>query len=79
MIIEIIEKITEEVLFTSDFKISEFQLGNEPYQMLKKEVESTISNVSINIYSVNNYKGIPVKTHPNDNAIMFVLELKTRP
>ncbi len=75
MITEILEATINEVLLRNKFEISEFQLGKEPYQILKQEVESTISGVSINIYAINNFRGIPVKTHPNDDAIMYCLKL----
>jgi len=75
MITEILEATINEVLLTNKFEISEFQLGKEPYQILKQEVESTISGASINIYAINHFRGIPVKTHPNDDAIMYCLKL----
>ena len=77
MITEILEATINEVLQTNKFEISEFQLGKEPYQILKNEVESLMLGVSVNIYSINHFRGIPVKTHSNDDAIMYCLKLRS--
>lgn len=76
MITEILEATINEVLLTNKFEISEFQLGKEPYTILKQEFESAVAGASINIYSINNFRGIPVKMHNNDDAIMYCLKLR---
>ena len=76
MITEILEATINEVLLTSRFEISEFQLGKEPYTILKQEFERGICGISISIYSINKFRGIPVKLHNNSNAIMFSLKLR---
>jgi hypothetical protein len=79
MIKEILESTINEVLLTNKFEIVEFQLGAKPYQLLKQEIENSVSGTSINIYGINNFRGILVEIHPNDNAIMFSLEIKKAP
>jgi hypothetical protein len=76
MITEILESAINEVLFTGRFEISEFQLGKEPYTILKHEFESAVIGAWINIYSINHFRGIPVKMHNNDDAIMYCLKFR---
>jgi len=74
MITEILEATINEALITNKFEISEFQLGKIPYELLKSETEKLITGVQFNIYSVNFFRGIPVKLHYNDDAIMYCLK-----
>lgn len=76
MITEILEATINEVLLTKKFEISEFQLGQEPYKLLKKETETLITGISFSIYAINHFRGIPVKLHHNDDAIMYCLKVK---
>jgi hypothetical protein len=77
MITEILEKTIDEVSQTNKFEISEFQLGKEPYLLLKKEIENIVGGISVNIHKVNSYMGIPVKLYQNnDDAIMYCLKIK---
>lgn len=76
MITEILETTINEVLLTNKFEITEFQLGKEPYTILKQEVESKMTGVKVNIYSINEFMGIPVKLHHNDDAIMYALKVR---
>lgn len=75
MIQELLEcTITE--LMDSRYEISEFQLGKEPYELLKEELESMVSNFKVDISVVNTYRNIPVKLHPSKDAVMYCLQLK---
>jgi hypothetical protein len=76
MITEILETTINEVLLTNKFEITEFQLGKEPYTILKQEIENKTAWVKVNISSINEFMGIPVKLHHNDDAIMYALKLK---
>jgi hypothetical protein len=77
MITEILATTINEVLLTNKFEITEFQLGQEPYKILKEEVESKITGTKVSIYSINEFMGIPVKLHHNDDAIMYCLKLRS--
>lgn len=76
MITEILEATIIEVLLTNKFEITEFHLGKEPYTILKQECESAVTGLPINIDSINYFRGIPVKLHNNNDAIMYCLKLR---
>ena len=76
MITEILATTINEVLLANKFEITEIQLGKEPYTILKEEVESKISGTKVSIYSINEFMGIPVKLHYNDDAIMYALKVR---
>ena len=76
MISEILEATINEVLDGNKLEISEFQLGKESYSILKEEVESKIIGAKVNINSINEFMGIPVKKHNSDNAIVYYLKLR---
>ena len=74
MITDILVATINEVLLTNKFEIKEFQLGKEPYQLLKEEIENKISGARVEIYSIKEFMGIPVKLHYSDDAIMYSLK-----
>jgi hypothetical protein len=76
MITEILLTTINEVALTNELEITEFQIGKEPYQLLKEEIERKILGARVEIYSINEFMGIPVKLHYNDDAIMYSLNFK---
>lgn len=76
MIIELLETAINEVM-VSNYEITEFQLGAEPYQILKKEVENLVSGIKIDIDKINYYKDIRVRQHPSKDAVMYSIQLKS--
>lgn len=76
MITELLENAINEVM-VSNYEITEFQLGEEPYNLLKSEVENTISGIKINIEKINYYKDIPVRLHPSKDAVLYSIQLKS--
>lgn len=74
MITELLEAAINEVM-VSNFEITGFELGTEPYRILKSEVES-ILEIKVNINKINYYKDIPVRKHPSKDAIMYSIQLR---
>lgn len=75
MIQELLLKTIEEVQI-SNFKIVEFQLGKNAYEILKKEIEGVVSNYTVDISKINKFMNIPVTLHKNDDAVMYCLSFK---
>ena len=75
MITELLETAINEVM-VSKYEITEFQLGGEPYHLLKKEVEKLVPGIKIDIHKINYYKDIPVRQHPSKDAVMYSIQLK---
>ncbi len=76
MITELLDSAINQVLYSGIFEISEFQLGKDPYNLLKHEVESKLIGASVNIHTVNTFKGIPVSLHSDHYAIIYFIKLK---
>lgn len=75
MIQELLLMTIQEVEM-SRFKITEFQLGKEPYWILKNEIEKTITANVVEISKINTFMGIPVTLHNSEDAVMYCLKLK---
>ncbi len=76
MITEILAKTIYEVQLTGKFEITEFQLGKELYQILKEEVESKILDIKVNVNSVNEFMGVPIKMHYSDDAVIYAIKIR---
>lgn len=76
MIQELLEAAITEVV-SSKFEITEFQLGKGTYEILKSEVEQ-ITYFKIDIQKINAYRGIPVRLHNSEGAVMYCLKLKNK-
>ena len=77
MITELLEATLTEMM-DSSFEISEFQLGEGPYNILKSEAESLVTGYKVDISKVNLFKGIPVSLHPSKDAVMYCLKFKNK-
>jgi len=76
MIKDLLEKAIGEVLPTF-YKITRFELGKEPYELLKTEVESIYKGIEIDINKINHYRNIPVHLHDSKDAVMYVIQPKS--
>lgn len=56
------------------YKVTEFQLGENQYAILKEEIEQTVCGASVNIDKINCFQGVPVRCHMSASAVLFFME-----
>lgn len=77
MIHELLDAAISEVT-GSKFEIADFRLGKEPMVLFIEEAKSNMGSIVADIVTITNYKGIVVREHLSDDAVMYSLRLKPK-
>ena len=75
MITELLDTAINECV-VSRYYITEFQLGKEPMQIFVNEAKSMMGSYGADIAKITQYKGIRVREHESNDAVMYSIAVK---
>ena len=79
MITELLDAAIDEVNYNAPFELTEFQLGFETMKIFIDECRDGMNiPVEAIISGITKYKGIPIKEHSSENAVMYSISLKKK-